>query len=114
MDPAGQRKAGFDAALPATQELEDNAPLENWAHLVGRTDMQRLDGLPLLKTCEPKLLQAGKRLLCRGRHRPLGPGMVDRSGTVIIINQDQLSFFRKAKLDMSVAHDKPSSGGTFP
>jgi hypothetical protein len=32
---------------------------------------------------------------------------------VIIIHQAQLSFFRKAKLDMSLAHYKPSSGGTF-
>jgi hypothetical protein len=74
--------------------------------------MQRLDGLPLLKKREPKLLQAGKRLLCPGRDRPLGPGMVDGSGTVIIIHQDQLSFSRKAKLDISLAHYKPSSGGT--
>jgi hypothetical protein len=85
-DPAGRRKARFGAALPATKELEDGPPLENWALLVGRTDMQRLDGLPLLKTREPKLLQTGKRLLCRGRDRPLGPGMVDGSGTMIIIH----------------------------
>ena len=85
-DPAGRHEACFGAALLATQELEDGEPIETWALLVGRTDMQRLDGLPLLRTCELRLLQDGKRLLCLGWDRPLGSGMVDGSGTVIIIH----------------------------